>query len=402
MEPPLTRYGRATAVTSPGDVPTVSGGVREEDSACAVPAPRVVYRPRRPSPKRDRVDVVARAERVVHSALPPSLHSSAGPRRDRFGQPDPFGMNDVAYRALVDKMKDDEIRQTLSDSLQQEAPPPPKPDLGALRAKWLAATKDIMCPAPSRLPPFREINHRIPLIDPDKRYNYYLPRCPDAMRPQLLEKIERYTAAGWWERKTAPQAPPLMCIMKKSGKLRTVIDARQRNDNTVKDVTPFPDQDLIRMDVARARFRSKIDLSDAYEQIRIAAEDIWKAAFATPYGTFVSHVMQQGDCNAPATFQSLMTVIFQEFLGRFVHVYLDDIFVFSDTIEEHEEHLRLVFAKRSCTSARPNVISFLSVWTVSAILLMTVVSTRTRTRWSVSAIGGRSAPTRKCNASWAW
>jgi hypothetical protein len=54
--------------------------------------------------------------------------------------------------------------------------------------------------------------------------------------------------------------------------------------------------------------------------------------------------MQQGDCNTPATFQCLMTIIFQDFIGRFVHVYLD-IFVYSDSIGEHKEHLRLVFKK---------------------------------------------------------
>ena len=97
------------------------------------------------------------------------------------------------------------------------------------------------------------------------------------------------------------------------------------------------------MDLARAKYRSKINMSDAYEQIRIEPEDVWKTVFATVYGTFVSHTMQQGDCNAPATFQRLMTAIFRDFIRRFVHVYLDDIFVFSDSIEEHEEHLRLIF-----------------------------------------------------------
>ncbi|MGH7239334.1 MAG: reverse transcriptase family protein, partial [Candidatus Saccharimonadales bacterium] len=61
------------------------------------------------------------------------------------------------------------------------------------------------------------------------------------------------------------------------------------------------------------------------------------------YGTFISFVMQMGDCNAPSTFQRLMTFIFRQWIGRFVHVYLDDIFVYSDIMEEHEEHLGLVF-----------------------------------------------------------
>ena len=99
---------------------------------------------------------------------------------------------------------------------------------------------------------------------------------------------------------------PMLCILKKNGKLRTVIDCRKRNDNTVCDVTPFPDQDQIRFDVARGKFQSKINMSDVYEQIRIEPADIWKTAFATVYVAFVSHTMQQGDCNAPATFQRLI------------------------------------------------------------------------------------------------
>ena len=64
------------------------------------------------------------------------------------------------------------------------------------------------------------------------------------------------------------------------------------------------------MQVASAPFHSKIDLSDAYEQVRIMPEDVHKNAFATPMGTFLSQVMQQGDTNAPSTFQRLMSTIF--------------------------------------------------------------------------------------------
>ena len=52
--------------------------------------------------------------------------------------------------------------------------------------------------------------------------------------------------------------------------------------------------------------------------------------------------MQMGDCNAPSTFQRLMTAIFQDFLGRFVHIYLDDIFIYSQSIGEHIEHIMKV------------------------------------------------------------
>src|ERR1700722_14009200 len=86
-------------------------------------------------------------------------------------------------------------------------------------------------------------------------------------------------------------------------------------------------------------------MSNVYEQIHVERSDVWKTAFATIYGTFVSHTMQQEDCNAPATFQWLMTIIFREYIRRFVHVYLDDMFVFSNSIEEHKRHLGLIFDK---------------------------------------------------------
>ena len=215
--------------------------------------------------------------------------------------------------------------------------------LQELRDRWMEKGKDLMDEIPLCLPPWREVNHRIPIIDKNMKYQYHRSRCPDALKQVLNTKISRYMEAKWWVETSTDQAAPMLCILKKDGRLRTVIDLRKRNANTHRDVTPFPDQDQIRMDVARAQFRSKIDMSDAYEQIRIVEEDISKTAFATVYGTYLSTVMQQGDCNAPSTFQRLMTHIFRDYIAHFVHVYLDDIFVYSDTIEEHERHLDLVF-----------------------------------------------------------
>jgi hypothetical protein len=84
-------------------------------------------------------------------------------------------------------------------------------------------------------------------------------------------------------------------------------------------------------------------MSAGYNQRHIKTEDVWKTAFATLSGTFVSHVMMMGDCNAPSTFQRLVTAIFHDIIGHYVHVYLDNTFVFSNTIEEHKEHLEEVF-----------------------------------------------------------
>lgn len=218
-------------------------------------------------------------------------------------------------------------------------------DIPRLRQQWYEEFSDIFQGAKEELPPLREVNHEIHLIDEDKKYTHRLATCPIALRPQFYEKLNRYVNAGWWKEHPTSQAAPLMCIPKKDGRLRTVVDARQQNDNTVKDVTPLPGQEVIREDVARAKYRSKIDLADAYEQVRVESKDVNKTVFSTIMGTYVSNVVQQGDCNAPATFQRLMTSIFRDVIGKTNHAYLDDVFSFTGTIEEHEECLRRVFTR---------------------------------------------------------
>jgi len=71
---------------------------------------------------------------------------------------------------------------------------------------------------------------------------------------------------------------------------------------------------------------------------------VLKLLFTTPDGSMVSLVMQQGDCNAPATYQSLMNYILGLYIGVFMGVYLNDIIIYLDSVKEHVEHCRLVFA----------------------------------------------------------
>jgi hypothetical protein len=108
-----------------------------------------------------------------------------------------------------------------------------------------------------------------------------------------MEKINRYLRAGWWGR-NVPHASPLLCIPKKDGRLCAVVDCHARNLNTMKDLTPFPNQDMIRNDVTRAPFRTKLDMSDAYEQVQVEPEDVKNTTFLTILGTFLSNVVQQG------------------------------------------------------------------------------------------------------------
>jgi hypothetical protein len=193
------------------------------------------------------------------------------------------------------------------------------------------------------LPPLRAINHQIPLIDPEKVYPCRPSKCPEALRPQWVEKHRAYLKMGRWKITSIGNTVPMLFIKKPgSDKLRTVIDLRERNKNTHKMSAPLPDIDGILRRVSKGRYRSIIDGQDAYEQIRIIPEHVERSAVKMPDGNMMSTVIQIGDCNAPSTYQALMNYLFGNYIGRWMDVYLDDIVVYSDTRDEHDEHVRTV------------------------------------------------------------
>ena len=82
-------------------------------------------------------------------------------------------------------------------------------------------------------------------------------------------------------------------------------------------------------------------MSNAYYQIRVEpADEIKNSITAGQFGAFQVKVMLQGDCNAPATMMKVMNTILSPYLGKFVWVYLDDILIFSNTYNDHLNHLR--------------------------------------------------------------
>lgn len=193
------------------------------------------------------------------------------------------------------------------------------------------------------LPPLWAINHTIPLIDLEKVYKWWPSRCPEPLRPQWGEKRKAYLATGRWRMTSAGNTVPMLFIRKPgSDQLRTVIDLRERNANTKKLSSPLPDIDGILRHVARKRYRSIIDGQDVYEQIRIVPEHVERSAVTTPDGNMVSEVLHQGDCNAPATYQALMNYLFGEYIGNWLDVYLDDLIIYSDSLEEHMQHVKTV------------------------------------------------------------
>ena len=91
---------------------------------------------------------------------------------------------------------------------------------------------------------------------------------------------------------------------------------------------------------------STLDLRAGYHHIPLDEKSILKTTFTSPFGKFEYVKVPFGLAQAPACFQELITGILKDF--NFAIAYLDDIIIFSKTVEEHLDHIKQVFKKLQC------------------------------------------------------
>jgi hypothetical protein len=163
--------------------------------------------------------------------------------------------------------------------------------------------------------------------------------------PEMKERqmhLEEILNKGYIFPSVSPWGALVLFLKKKYGTLRLCIDFRRLNKVTIKNKYHLPRIDDIFDQLKDARIFSKTDLRSGYHQVRIKDEYINKTAFRIWYGHYEFTVVPFGLSNAPAILMCLMNGVFQEYLDKFVILFLNEILVYSNIEEEHEKHLRMV------------------------------------------------------------
>jgi len=153
-------------------------------------------------------------------------------------------------------------------------------------------------------------------------------------------KMKDMMQQGIIRKSSSPYCSPVRVVPKKQyalekSKFRIVIDYRNLNEITVHDKYPIPVMDEILDKLRNCQYFTTIDLAKGFHQIQMDENSIAKTAFSTKNGHFEYTRMPFGLKNAPATFQRCMNNLLAHLIYKNCFVYMDDIIVYSTSLEEH-------------------------------------------------------------------
>eukprot|EP00833_Pecoramyces_ruminatium_P016401 jgi/Orpsp1_1/1190433/evm.model.d7180000078941.1 len=208
--------------------------------------------------------------------------------------------------------------------------------------KILEENIDIIATSSEELTPSKLAPHKInlkPGAQPVKQKAYRLAKFKSDILKEILKKLieDKLVEASYSE-----WSSPVVLVPKPNGRWRMCVDYRKVNDLTEKDSYALPYIDEIFDSLDGAKIFSTIDLYSGYHQILMADESIEVTTFTTKFGNYQFKVMPFGLTGAPATFQREMNKILFPLIGKCVYNFIDDILIYSKTVEEHVQHIQEV------------------------------------------------------------
>ena len=162
-------------------------------------------------------------------------------------------------------------------------------------------------------------------------------------RAELKKQIDELLKAGLIRRSNSQYGSPITCVPKPDGSTRFCLDSRGCNENSESDSYPLPNARDLFHKFRGCKVFSKLDIRSGYWNMPVDEESTKYMAFHTPWGLFEWLRMTFGFKGAAPAFQRWIDSVFQGL--DFVVCYLDDIFVYSKSDEEHLEHLNIILER---------------------------------------------------------
>jgi hypothetical protein len=117
---------------------------------------------------------------------------------------------------------------------------------------------------------------------------------------------------------------------------------RQLNANTVTDSYPLPRIDDILADAGKGKIWSILDMTNSFFHTCMHPDSIALTAITTPFGLYEWLVMPMGLCNSPSIHQHRVANALRDYIRKICHIYMDDIIIWSQSVQEHIKHTRLI------------------------------------------------------------
>jgi len=224
------------------------------------------------------------------------------------------------------------------------------------------------------LPQYRDYAHifcqeKINALPQHSKYDHCIDLIPEARLPDRpIYPLSKKELDGLWDyirdmedhgkirRSSSPIGAPILFVLKPDGTLRLCVDYRGLNKITIKSKYLLPLMSELRSRLGKATIFTKLDLKNGYYLIRMAEGEEWKAAFKSRYGLYEYTLMPFGLCYAPSILQSMINDVFSNMLDVGVIAYMDDILIYTETVEEHVALVRRVMERlrkaRPCVSVK--------------------------------------------------
>ena len=188
------------------------------------------------------------------------------------------------------------------------------------------------------LPEPREWEHAVEIIPGSKPTGCKVYPLSPVEQKELDAFLKENLETGQIQPSKSLMSSLVFFIKKKDSSLRLVQDYRALNAITVKNKYPLPLISELINKLQGTRYFTKLNVCWGFNNVQMKEGDEWKAAFWTNQGLYEPLVMFFGLTNSPATFQTMMDGIFEDLISEgVVVVYLDDILIFTKTLDEHQK-----------------------------------------------------------------